>query len=346
METIDIRRLSKDAQQLLRRQVVAARQQGKTYDEIHAIYGVQVGTACDWWKRYQAEGEAFFGADRRGRPKASGARLTSAQCARIRDLITDRMPEQFKLPFALWTRHAVQRLIEREYGVFLPLRTVGEYLKRWGYTPQRPAKRAYEQCPKAVQQWLDEQYPAIAKRARAEGAEIHWGDETGMRSDHQAGRSDAPAGQTPVAEIPAKRVRVQMISTVTNRGTLRFMHYRGAMNSKLLIRFFRRLIADTDGDGKVFVILDNLREHHSRPVKRWLADNSDRIEVFYLPSYSPELNPDEYFNDELKRGLHSEMPGRSEAEMRRKTKSRLQSIPKRPERVRAYFQNAFVQYAA
>lgn len=245
IKTLDIRRLSKDAQQRLGRQVVAAREEGKTYDEIHALYGVQNATACDWWRRYQAEGEAFFAADRRVRPKASGGRLTPVQCARIRDLITDRMPEQFKLPFAPWTRGAVQRLIEREYGVFLPLRTVGEYFKRWGYTPQRPARRAYEQCSKAVQQWLTEQYPAIAKRARAEGAEIHWGDKTGLRSDHQAGRSYARAGQTPVAEIPAKRVRVQMISTVTHRGTLRFMHDRGAMNSKLLIRFLGHLIADS-----------------------------------------------------------------------------------------------------
>lgn len=254
------------------------------------------------------------------------------------------MPDQLKLPFALWTRHAVQRLIEAEYGVVLPLRTMGEYLKRWGYTPQRPAKRAYEQCPKAVGKWLNEVYPTIAARAKAEGAEIHWGDETGLRSDHQAGCSYAKAGRTPVAKVPAKRVRVQLISTVTNRGTLRFMHYRGAMNSRLLIRFFKRLIADTEG--KVFVILDNLRVHHSKAVKAWLAEHGDAIEVFYLPAYSPERNPDEYLNGDLKRSVHGEIPARSEAEMRRKTTSRLRSIQKRPAHVRAYFKNEFVKYAA
>lgn len=344
MDTIDIRRVSKGGQRVLRRQVIAARQAGKTYDEIHALYGVQRGTACAWWRRYQAEGEAFIETDGRGRPRGSGTRLTAKQSARIQRLITDRMPEQLKLPFALWTRHAVQRLIEAEYGVVLPLRTMGEYLKRWGYTPQRPAKRAYEQCPKAVGKWLNEVYPTIAARAKAEGAEIHWGDETGLRSDHQAGRSYAKAGRTPVAKVPAKGVRVQLISTVTNRGSLRFMHYRGAMNSRLLIRFFRRLIADADR--KVFVILDNLRVHHSKAVKAWLADNAEAIEVFYLPAYSPERNPDEYLNGDLKRSVHGEIPARTEAEMQRKTTSRLRSIQKRPAHVRAYFNNEFVEYAA
>lgn len=337
MGTIDIRRVSKGGQRVLRRQVIAARQAGKTYDEIHALYGVQRGTACAWWRRYQAEGEGFIDADGRGRPRGSGTRLTAKQSARIQRLIADKMPEQLKLPFALWTRHAVQRLIEAEYGVVLPLRTMGEYLKRWGYTPQRPAKRAYAQCPKAVGKWLNEVYPTIAARAKAEGAEIHWGGETALRSDHQAGR-------TPVAKVPAKRVRVQLISTVTNRGTLRFMHYRGAMNSRLLIRFFKRLIIDADR--KVFVILDNLRVHHSKAVKAWLAEHGDDIEVFYLPAYSPERNPDESRNGDLKRSGHGEIPARSEAEMRRKTTSRLRSIHKRPAHVRAYFNHEFVKYAA
>jgi len=204
MEIIDVRRLSKDAQQLLRRQVIAARKDGQTYQAIRDSYGVQIGTACAWWKRYQTEGEAFIERDQRGRPKGSGTRLTAQQSQRIQRLIQDRMPDQLKLPFALWTRHAVQRLIESQYGVLLPIRTVGEYLKRWGYTPQRPARRAYEQCPKAVQRWLNEGYRAIAQRAREEGAKIHWGDETGLRSDHQAGRSYARADCTPVARIPAR----------------------------------------------------------------------------------------------------------------------------------------------
>jgi len=273
-------------------------------------------------------------------PRFSGTRLNAQQCRRIQRLITDKMPDQLKLPFALWTRHAIQE----QFGVFVSLRTVGEYLKRWSYTPQRPAKRAYEQCSKAVQKWLTEDYPAIAARARREGAKIHWGDETGLRSNQQAVRSYAKAGSTPVAKISAHRVRVQMISTFTNRGTLRFMHLKGAMNSQLLIRFFKRLVRATDR--KVFDILDNLCMDHSKPVKAWLAANTEDIEVFYLLSYSPEPNPDEYLNGDLKRSVPSQTPARNEAEMRKKTLSRLCSIQKRPDHVRRYFHNKHVQYAA
>lgn len=344
MKIIDVRRLSKSAQHLLRRQVVEAREAGVSFRDIAERYGVQRGTASAWWQRYQREGSSALCADGRGRPSGSGMKLNACQSARIRRLIRDRMPDQLKLEFALWTRHAVQRLIESEYGVLLPIRTVGLYLERWGYTPQRPAKRAYEQCSKAVQRWLDEDYPVIAARAAAENAEIHWGDETGLRSDHQAGRSYAERGRTPVMRIRAKRVRVQMISTVTNRGTLRFMHFTGAMNSDLLIRFFKRLIRDANR--KVFVILDNLRVHHSKHVKAWVADNPDRIEVFYLPSYSPERNPDEYLNGDLKRRIHSQVPAKDAKELTQKTRSCLRSIQRQPALVRSYFQNAFVKYAA
>lgn len=125
-----------------------------------------------------------------------------------------------------------------------------------------------------------------------EGRPSHyWGDETGLRSDHQSGRSDSRRGKTPVARIRAKRVRVPMISTVTNRGTLRFMHFTGSMNNDRLIRFFKRLTRDSDR--QVFVILDNLRVHHSQKVTAWVANHNDAIEVFYRPSYSPERHPDE-----------------------------------------------------
>ncbi|MES1956260.1 transposase [Salinisphaera hydrothermalis EPR70] len=329
---------------MLRSQVIAARQEGVSYADILARYGVQPGTACAWWRRYLAQGDAMIRADRRGRPPGSGMKLDAKQCGRIRRLIRDRMPDQLKLEFALWTRHAVQRLIESEYDIVLPIRTVGLYLARWGYTPQRLAKRAYEQCSRAVQRWLDEDYPLIAARAAAENAEIHWGDETGLRRDHQAGRSYAERGKTPVMRIRAKRVRVQMISTVTNRGTMRFMHFTGAMNSDLLIQFFKRLIRDTER--KVFVMLDNLKVHHSKKVTAWVADHREQIEVFYLPAYSSERNPDEYLNGDLKQRIHSQPPAKDAADLTRKTRSCLRSIQRQPALVRSYFQNAFVTYAA
>ena len=144
-------------------------------------------------------------AKKRGRPK--GGKLKGWQSAVIKNLIRDRCPDQLKMPFALWTREAVGQLIEREFGIKLSVWTVGRYLSRWGFTPQKPLKRAYEQNPKEVEAWLKEEYPRIKQKAREEGAEIYWGDEVGIRSDHQAGRSWSPKGKTPVIERPGRRYR-------------------------------------------------------------------------------------------------------------------------------------------
>lgn len=344
MLEVDTRKLSSSAQATLRRQAIRLREDGMSYAEIGPIVGVHPTTVCQWYKRYERDGETAIAGGQRGRRLGQGGRLSAQQARRIRRLMTDKLPEQLKLEFALWTRQAVANLIAREYGLVLPIRTVGDYLKRWGMTPQKPAKRAYEQCSKAVQRWLDEGYPAIAARAQAEGAVIHWGNESGVRSDSREGRSYAPQGQTPVAPIPARRGRVQMISTVTNGGPMRFMLLTQPMTAQRLIRFLHRLVRSSDR--KIFLILDNLRVHHSRLVKAWAAKRSDAIELFYLPSYSPDLNPDEYLNNDLKTRVHSHPPARSQQALKEQMRSALRSIQRRTSHVRRYFRHPKVQYAA
>ena len=344
MEKIDARSLSTDSQQQLRYQAIRLREAGKSYAEIALVVGVHRLTISGWWKAYQARGLVGIEIKKRGRRLGQGRRLDAKQEDQLRRLLMDKTPDQLKLPFALWTRRAIQDLVRRRWSIELPIRTVGDYLKRFGFTPQKPLKRAYEQNPKAVQRWLDEEYPAIAKRAKEEGAEIHWGDETGLRNDSQHGRSFAPRGKTPVIRLSAKRQRINLISAITNQGKVRFMTYQEKMNADLLIRFMTRLIRDADQ--KIFLVLDNLRVHHSKMVKAWLADHQDRIEVFYLPSYSPEMNPDEYLNCDLKAGVHSGPPARAEGDLKRKTIAHLRRVQKLPDRVRSYFQHPKIAYAA
>ena len=193
----------------------------------------------------------------------------------------------------------MMQLIEQEFDIKLPVRSVVKYLTRWGFTPQKPIKRAYEQSPAAVQAWLQGEYPAIEQRARAEGAEIHWGDETALVNTDVRGRSFAPAGKTPVAmAVGATRQKLSMIATVTNQGKTRWMIIDEAFDADKLIEFLQALIKDAGK--KVFLILDNLRVHHSKLVKAWAALREAQIELFYLPSYSPQLNPEERLNADLK----------------------------------------------
>ena len=220
---------------------------------------------------------------------------------------------------------------------------MGEYLRRWGFTPQKPVKRAYEQRPEAVKQWLDEQYPAIAQRAKAEDAEIHWRDETAVVNTDVRGRGYQPRGQTPGA-VGGTRHKLSMISTVTNQGKARWMIVEDAFNSDKLIEFLEALIQDAPK--KVFLILDNLRVHHSKPVKAWLAEHQEQIEVFYLPSYSPELNPDERLNADLKHALGSRVQLRTKDKLKDAAKARMDMLDLHPQRVMSYFQDPRVKYAA
>ena len=346
MENIDARTLSPEAQEQLRKQAIRLRtKKHMSYVDIAETLGVSRNSASIWCRQYEADGLAAIKAKTRGRSLGEKRTLFPVQEADIRRCIQDKMPDQYKLTFALWTRQAVQELIKLRFGITMPIRTVGEYLKRWGFTPQKPTKRAYEQRPEAVRQWLEEEYPAIEARAKAESAEIHWGDETGIRSDAQHGRSYAPRGQTPVIRLSAKYTSVNMISTVTNQGLVRWMIYDGTMDAKVFIKFLRRLIQGAKGR-KIFLILDNLRVHHAKIVKAWLIGREHEIELFYLPSYSPELNPDEYLNCDLKAGVHSKPPIRDKNKLHAAVSSHMHKLNKSPVRVAKYFKHPSIRYAA
>ena len=344
MEKIDARKLSTEAQQQLRNQAIRLKKAGKTYNEIGEITGVHLTTVCKWYKAYQRCGKAAVMIKKRGRPKGSCRTLTPEQEKELQKAIRDKCPNQLKLAFALWTRIAVQQLIKQLWSIDMPIRTVGEYLKRWGFTPQKPLRKAYKQNPKAVKAWMEEEYPEIAKRAKKEGGEIHWGDETGLCNDSYHGRSYAPRGETPAIKLYPRCKRVNLISSVTNQGKVRFMVYKDKMKSQTMIKFMERLIKDADK--KIFLIVDNLKVHHSYMVRDWLKEHESKIEIFFLPSYSPELNPDEYLNCDLKDGVHSGVPARTKKELKQKAISHLRKLQKLPGRVKKYFKHPKSAYAA
>lgn len=344
MNNIDARTLPNAAIEEKRRQAVKLRKNGMTLKEIAPLVGVHHDTVGRWIRAYAAEGSKALSPKRRGLSEGDSRTMSAEQEARIKTLLADKTPDQLKMPYALWTRKSVKELIKHETGITLAIRTVGTYLKRWGMTPQKPKKQAYEQQPERVKQWLDEAYPAIQKQAKREDAEIFWGDETAMRSDCQHERGYAPKGQTPVVRINAKRHSLNMISAITNQGKVRFQLFEGGMNADLLIGFLKRLLKDAKR--KVILILDNMRVHHARKVKEWLEGKEEDIEIFYLPAYSPELNPDEYLNCDLKCGVHSGKPARSKADLKSKVRSHMKMLQRRPHRVRKYFEHEKICYAA
>ena len=345
MEREDARKLSPEAQQERRNQVVRAYKRGVNRRRIAGDLGLSYSAVRMIVNRYKHDGMKGIAYGRRGRPAGSCRTLTAEQEEQIQRMICDKRPEQLKLDFALWTRAAVMLLIERECGIRIPVRSVGEYLKRWGFTPQKPLRRAYEQSPVAVQKWLDKTYPEIKKRAQEEAAEIHWGDETAVVNTDVRGRGYAPKGETPVVRVVGgTRQKLSMISTVTNQGKTSWMIIDGNFNHERLIEFFEALIKQAGR--KVFLVLDNLGVHHCKPVKEWLAAHQEQIEVFYLPSYSPELNPDERLNGDLKQAIETRVPCRTKDKLQQAATNHMAGIEKNPERIKSFFKDPLIAYAA
>ena len=344
MEKIDARKHNQQTQYELRKQVVRLRKKGIPNNEVAHIVGISAAHASTIYQKYLTGGIDAIKPGKRGRRHGAQRVLDQEQEREIQNMLIDKVPHQLKLPFALWTRDAVHLAIKKQYGLDLPLRTITDYLKRWGFTPQKPVKRAYEQSPEKLQQWLDGDYPGIAARAKQEGAEIHWGDETGITNEAYNTRGFSPKGQAPVIDLNAKKSSINMISSITNQGKVRFMLYRETMTSKVLLKFLSRLIKDVER--KVFLILDNHRVHHSKVVSRWLEQHRDQIEIFFLPPYSPEYNPDEYLNGDLKQRVRSGLPSRSTKDLEKKTRSFMKTLQRRSHHVMSYFKHPLVQYAA
>jgi len=278
MKESDLRSVKDQERNIIRRDAIKMIKRGDKKKDIALFYGVHVNTVRDWWKLYRKEGAQSLTYKKRGAKSENKKLLNPKQEVEIQKMITDTMPDQLKLDFALWTTKAIKELIMREFDICIGRRAIGNYLKNWGFTPQKPKKRAYEQCPKKVQNWLDEQYPAIKKRAKQEKATIHWGDETGVRNTNQHGRSYAPKGRTPIKKHMSKRFSINMISSITNQGLVQFMIYKENMNADVLIIFLEQLIKSQDN--KIYLILDNLRVHHSKIVKKWEEEHKNEIELF------------------------------------------------------------------
>lgn len=342
MQKQDGRSKSKEAQKEIRLMAINHWKKTGNMAEVVRTFGVSYPAVRKWVSKYEANGLSVLKSDKRGRPE--GKELLPEQEEKIIRKITNHQPEQMKLAFGLWTRENVGELIFKEYGIRRSARQIGRYLQQWGFTPQKPVYKAYEQNNTEVKKWLKIHYPAIQELAKKAGAAIFWGDETGVRSHDQRGRSFAPKGRTPVVRKTGKQFGVNMISAISNRGKIYFMIYKGAINSAKFIRFIKRL--SKSRRGKVFLIVDNLPAHKTNKVKNWLLENDNKIQLFYLPVYSPELNPDEYLNQDIKANIVGKIKMNSQEDLKKGLLNFLNRKKRKPGQIKKYFHHDKVRYAA
>src|SRR3954471_23174937 len=340
----DARQLSDDVLEALRLRALHGCEPGFTEADVADLLGVSRETVSRWWTAYTSGGLDALPSDRTGRPVGSGRTLSEDQARHIRQQIDDHSPEDLGIPAALWTRKAVRDLIRKEYAIDMPVRTVGEYLKRWGYTAKAPRRHAKDQDPEEVDEWLNETYPAIEGRAAREGAEIPWCDETGARADEPPRKGYAREGDPAWIEVPRPHIGMNLVATITNEGEVHFLTYRESMTAALLLTFLGKLLSETTR--KVSLILDRLPAHEAKSVADWVAAHGDRIELFWLPKHAPELNAEGYLHNDLKGAINAEGLPDSRGELRSRIEWFMSRLLQLPERVRSYFQHPCVQYAA
>lgn len=338
----DFRSLTPQAQETLRLKAMAALKEGRSKSEVAQLFGVSRQAVHTWVRLESSAGTEGLRARRRGR--RPGSRLSAKQERTIRRLITDHCPDQLKLPFYLWTREAVVHLVARKFGVKVSVWTAGRWLARWGFTPQKRTRRAFEQDDQEVGSWLQRKYPAIRALAQRERALIFWADEMGLRGDHAAGRSFSPQGQTPVILGTGQRFRCNLISAITNRGQLQFMVFKKRFTVAVLLQFLRRLLRQNRR--KIFLIIDNHPVHVAQATIRWFKAHRGELRVYFLPGYSPELNPDEYLNQDVKANAVGRTRPLDRNELVGNVRAYLRSTQANRSLVKRYFHTEHVRYAA
>jgi transposase len=347
MEKIDGRKLTPKELSGLRKIVIKLRNKGMPNKEVAKIVGISASVCSTYYSLYKKEGNKVFKVKKAGRPKKSGKRLSDKDEQKIIRLLIDKNPKELKFKFALWTREAVKTLIKRELGIDLPISTVGDYLKRWQFTSKKPIKRAYERKDVKVKEWLNKEYPKIKKEAKKQKADIWWCDETACVSmpTNLKGYALKGSKNKPILNHPAKKFKINMISAITNTGKSMFALYDESINVDRFLDFLKKVI-DSNNSKKVFMILDNLRVHHAKLTKEWIKKHKEKIELFYLPAYSPDLNPDEYLNQHYKKNANKNNIPKNKDELKNNTQNYINKIQNDKEKIASFFQNESVKYAA
>jgi transposase len=340
MKQKDARNLHPVIQEDIRQRAVELFLEGFTKVHIATVLCVSRRSVYKWVTAYNQSGYKGLKNLKRGRPE--GTQLEPWQSAQIVKTIKNHCPDEVSLPFFLWTRESVGCLIKNRFHIMLSRWTVGRYLDRWGFSPQKPARRAIEQNPKAIDKWLRIEYPSIQKLARKDKATIYWGDEMGLRSDHNVGRTYGLKGRTPVVRRTGNRFSCNMISAITNLGKLSFMVFYETFTQDVFVKFLKRMTRQSER--KVFLIVDNHRSHKSKKVNEWLRNNEEHIRLFYLPSYCPELNPDEFLNQDVKSHLGKQCL-QTKPQMVKSLNKHLKMRQKQPQVIQNFIKGCHPQYA-
>lgn len=312
---------------------------GISTDRISEILDVSRASVFDWIARYRKGGLAAISTKiASGRPTI----LDDSEMIRLFTMINGKDPRAQGFGMALWSRALIRDLIKRSFGKDVSLVTVGRILNKLGMSPQRPLYRSWKQDPARVERWKREEFPAIKARAAAEGATILFADEASVRTDYHAGTTWAPVGETPVVTGSAVRHSIKMVSAIGRRGECSFSVHEGSMNAELFIEFLTKLLHDFAG--RIFLVVDGSSVHRAKKVAEYVKGTDGKLELFFLPPYSPELNPDEWVNKNVKHDKIARAVPLTRDELKAVAIDALERLKKFPEIVRGFFGDPKLSY--
>jgi Transposase and inactivated derivatives len=341
MKKQDARKLDHKGLTQLRQRAIHAIQNGESPEIVARVLGVSRAAIYNWLAKYRQGGWGQLDARKRGGrpPKLDGQALRF-----IYDTVTMKNPMQLKFPFALWTSAMVVKLIYDNYAIRLSRSSVSRLLNQLGLSAQRPLWRAYQQDPEKVQQWLNDQFPKIKALAKRNKVDIFFGDEAGVRSDYHSGTTWAKRGQTPVVTSTGARFGFNLISAITPRGQMRFMVTKKTVGAVVFIEFLKRLIHNAEKP--IYLIVDGHPAHKAKKVTKFVESVRERLQLFYLPGYSPDLNPDELVWNNLKNHVIGRQVIETKPQMKKTVLSHRKRIQKSPSLICSFFQTQTTRYAA
>jgi transposase len=316
-----------------------ALENGIDADAIAEVLKVSRSSIFDWQKTYRAHGP---GALRTKKTRGPESKLSDGQLSQLYRLIVGNDPRQLSFGLALWTRGMIQELIFRQFGVRLSLVSVGRALAGLGLSPQRPLYRAYERDPEKVRKWKEETFPQIQARAKKEGAAIFFADEASVRTNYHAGTTWAPVGQTPVVAASGRTRSISMVSAISPRGELHFQVYEEGIRKEEFLEFCKMLVKDMNRP--VFLIMDNSQVHRSKILKEHVEQSHGMLSIFFLPPYSPDLNPDEWVWKNVKHDNLGRASVKSESELAQFAQTALAKLKDIPAKIRAFFGDPALRY--
>lgn len=342
MRKDDARKLDHQTLEAMRERAVRRVQEGESPEVVAKIFGIGRTAMYRWLSQYRQGGwSALKAKPLFGRPP----KLDDKKLKWIYDTVTQKNPLQMKFAFALWTREMVATLIKDKFKIKLSGASVGRLLAQLGITCQKPLHRAIERDEALVQKWLKTEYPKIKRAAKAQGADIYFGDAAHMRSDHHAGRTWGKKGETPIVEATGARHGISLISAITSKGKMRFMiKEKGGVGASVFIEFLKRLLVGAKRP--VFLIVDNGSAHRAKITKAFVETLGGKLKLFFLPPYSPDRNPDELVWKHLKADTVGRMVTTSKADFKEKVVASMRSLQKCPEKISAFYQKPSLKYAA